>query len=110
MYCALPSPELSSIRPLLDQKLCHQVDCGASSVGVETVVSEPISVEAVVAGLPPPVHCGEAAMTRYEPSLFALNVTCTCVEFTTEALTFWPPAVIAAIAPKVFPDAPVCEP
>ena len=32
--------------------------------------------------------------------------TCTCVELTTEAVTFCPPAVTAAIAPNVCPDEP----
>ena len=48
-------------------------------------------------------------MTRNDPSEFGLKDTCTCVEFTTDAVTFCPPAVIAAIAPNVCPDAPVWE-
>ena len=36
-------------------------------------------------------------------------VTITWVELTAEAVTFWPPAVIAAIAPKVWFEWPVWE-
>src|SRR3984893_17723044 len=48
-------------------------------------------------------------MTRNEPAEFGLNVTFTCVELTTDAVTFCPPAVIAAIAPNVWPELPVWE-
>src|SRR6476620_7836324 len=106
MYCAVPSAEFASITPLLAQKLFHHVDCVPSSVEAAVVVSEPISEVAVVVALPP-VHVGEAATTRNEPSAFGLNATCTCVESTTEAVTFWPPAVIADIVPKVWPELPV---
>ena len=64
------------------------------------MVSPPIRLDAVDAGLPP-VHLGDAMITRNEPSEFGLNVTFTCVELTTDAVTFCPPAVIAAIAPNV---------
>ena len=57
----------------------------------------------------PPVHDGDATMTRNDPSGFGVKETCTCVELTTEAVTFWPPAVIAAIAPNVCPEEPDCE-
>ena len=71
-------------------------------------MSLPIRLDAVDDGVPP-VHCGAATITRNVPSEFGLNVTCTCVELTTEADTFCPPAVIAAIAPNVCPELPVCE-
>ena len=64
------------------------------------MVSPPIRLDAVDAGVPP-VHLGDAMITRNEPSEFGLNVTFTCVELTTDAVTFCPPAVIAAIAPNV---------
>lgn len=72
------------------------------------VASAPITLEAVDAGVPP-VHLGEATMIRNDPSVFGLKETCTCVEPATDAVTFCPPAVIAAIAPNVCPDAPVWE-
>ena len=71
-----------------------------SSDAVVAVVSLPIRVEAVVAALPP-VHLGDAMTTRNDPLVFGVKATCTCVELTTEAVTFCPPAVIALIAPKV---------
>ena len=72
------------------------------------MASLPIRVEAVAVALPP-VHAGEAMTTRNEPSEFGVKVTCTLVELTTDAVTFGPPAVIAAIAPKVCPELPVWE-
>ena len=72
------------------------------------VVSPPIRLDAVDAGLPP-VQEGEATMTRNDPSEFGVKDTCTCVELTTDAVTFCPPAVIAAIAPNVWPDDPDWE-
>src|ERR1700722_2564394 len=65
-------------------------------------------LDAVEVGLPP-VHSGDATITRNEPSEFGVNVTFTWVELTTDAVTFWPPAVIAAIAPNVCPELPVWE-
>ena len=47
--------------------------------------------------------------TRNDPLEFGVNETCTSVELTTDAVTLVPPAVIAAIAPKVCPDEPVWE-
>ncbi len=64
------------------------------------VVSLPMMLDAVDDGVPP-VHWGDATITRNVPLEFALNDTFTCVEFTTDAATFCPPAVIAAIAPNV---------
>ena len=72
------------------------------------VVSLPIRLDAVVVALPP-VHAGAATTTRNEPSEFGVKETRTSVELTTDAVTFCPPAVIAAIAPKVCPEAPACE-
>ena len=64
MYCAVPSEEFISIRPLPAQKPCHHVACVASSEAVVADVSEPITDEAVDAGFDPPVHFGEATTTR----------------------------------------------
>src|SRR5579883_1465925 len=108
MYCAVPSGEFASIRPLPAQKPFHHEDCVASSEDVLAVVSPPMRFAAVDVGSPP-VHCGEARITRNEPSLFGVKLTRTWVELTTEADTFCPPAVIAAIAPKVWFENPVCE-
>src|SRR4051812_357857 len=101
MYWAVPSEELASIRPLPAQYRFHHADWVASRPDAAEVASPPIRAEAVDVALPP-VQAGEATTIRYEPSLFGLTPTCTCVELTTEAATFWPPAVIAAIAPKVW--------
>src|SRR5512142_341888 len=101
MYWAVPSDELASIRPLLAQYWFHHADWVASRSEVAAVASPPIRAEAVDTALPP-VHEGEATTIRYEPLLFGVTPTCTCVELTTEAVTFCPPAVIAAIAPKVW--------
>src|SRR5437879_151067 len=106
MYCAVPSDELSSIRPLLVQYVCHARDCAAIRVAVAVVVSEPIRLCAVVIAFPP-VHVGPATTIRHEPSALGVNATFTCVALTTDALTFRAPAVIAAIAPKVFPEPPL---
>ena len=57
----------------------------------------------------PPIQEGAATMTRNDPSEFGVKDTRTCVELTTDAVTFCPPAVIAAIAPNVCPDDPVWE-
>ena len=72
------------------------------------VASLPIRVEAVLVALPP-VHSGDAITTRNEPLEFGVKETWTSVEFTTDAVTFGPPAVIALIAPKVCPEEPVWE-
>src|SRR6266542_1240830 len=101
MYCAVPSEELASMRPLFVQYRFHHADWAARRPEVAAVGSLPINVDAVDTALPP-VQEGEATMTRNEPSLFGLKLTCTCVELTTEAATFCPPAVIAAIAPNVW--------
>src|SRR5512142_2750775 len=101
MYCAVPSEELASIRPLCAQYWFHHAAWVASRLAVLAVASPPISVEAVEIALPP-VHEGEATTIRYEPLLFGLKLTCTWVELTTEAVTFCPPAVIAAMVPNVW--------
>ena len=70
----------------------------------ETVVgSAPIRFDAVVARLPP-VQLGAPTTIRNEPFALGRKLTCTVVEFTTEAVTLWPPAVIAASEPKVRPE------
>ena len=79
-----------------------------SRVDDAVVVSEPIRLEAVDSALPP-VHWGAATTTRKAPLLFGVKETWTSVELTTEAVTFCPAAVMVAIAPKVWPELPVCE-
>src|SRR3954471_8770951 len=98
MYWAVPSGEPASIRPLFAQYRFHHADWVASRPAVAAAASVPIRVDAVDTALPP-VHPGEATTIRYEPVLSGLKLTCTWVELTTEAVTFCPPAVIAAIAP-----------
>src|SRR5690242_10656129 len=77
MYWAVPSEELASMRPLCAQYWFHQADWVASRDDVLAVVSVPIRVEAADVALPP-VQEGEATMTRNEPLLFGLKLTCTC--------------------------------
>src|SRR5579885_3527000 len=104
-YWAAPSDEESSNNPAFAQKLCHQVvvvEYGAPPVERESALK---IVCAVVSALPP-VQWGAATMTRNEPSAFGVKLTRTSVELTTEAATFWAPAVIAAIEPKV-PAVPI---
>ncbi len=54
----------------------------------------------------PPVQVGEPTITRYEPSVFGVKFTFTCVLLTTCADTLRPPADSAASEPKVRPEWP----
>jgi hypothetical protein len=67
------------------------------------VRSLPSRAAAVLTALPP-VHLGDTAITRNEPSLFGWKLTCPVRLFGVDAVTLRPPALIAAMAPNVCPD------
>ena len=99
---------MSFIRSVVDQNVCHHDRLAACRFDEVAVADDPNSAVAVDAALPP-VQVGAPTSTRYEPSVFGLNVTFTVRPSTTDAATLRPPAVTAASDPYVAPVPPALE-